>query len=445
MNLSDFKKQNLPDNPGVYFFKKGREILYIGKATSLRDRVRSYFSDDLIKTRGPALVDMVTQSNSVDFQDTDSVLEALILESTLIKKHQPKYNTKERDDKSFNFVIVTNEKFPRILLVRGHDLKTGKFDAPIKNKYGPFTNAGQLREALKLIQRIFPFFDTNKPVDQLNNVDKKRVGLNIEIGIYPNIFSEDKDSKTSAEKEYKRNIKHIKYFFEGKKKKILQQLKKQMKELSKNLEFERANEIKKTIFALDHINDIALMKDEQEIFSRGSRGGDGDSAGIGKINRIESYDIAHTAGSETVGVMIVSGGGQFQKNEYKKFIIKSTTKNDDYAALAEVLTRRFNHLEWTFPELIIIDGGKGQLGVAERFLADRIRIETNALIKSKLQKIRVISVVKDDKHKAREILGSDESLKVLKNNMPEKEIFRINEETHRFAINFHRKRRGMIK
>jgi excinuclease ABC subunit C len=180
MNLSDFKKQNLPDNPGVYFFKKGREILYIGKATSLRDRVRSYFSDDLIKTRGPALVDMVTQSNSVDFQDTDSVLEALILESTLIKKHQPKYNTKERDDKSFNFVIVTNEKFPRILLVRGHDLKTGKFDAPIKNKYGPFTNAGQLREALKLIQRIFPFFDTNKPVDQLNNVDKKRVGLNID-------------------------------------------------------------------------------------------------------------------------------------------------------------------------------------------------------------------------------------------------------------------------
>jgi excinuclease ABC subunit C len=435
MKLSELKNKKLPNSPGVYFFKKGRQILYIGKATSLHDRVRSYFSNDLIKTRGPALVDMVTNSTTVTFEKTDSVLEALILESDLIKKHQPKYNTKERDDKSFNYVIVTDEVFPRIILVRGHDLKEKKFKDPIKKQFGPFPNAGQLREALKLIQRIFPFFDTNKPVDKLNFADRKRLGLNIQMGIYPDVFEGD-----VTEKEYKKTIRHITLFFEGKKKQILRQLKKQMKEKSNNLEFERAAEIKKTIFALEHINDIALMKDEQEILL-----GLGSESKI-KIDRVESYDIAHTSGSETVGVMVVSENGRLNKSEYKKFIIKSAKKGDDYGALVEVLTRRFNHVEWNFPTLIVIDGGLGQLGVAERFLQQRISVETNALTKKQLKQIEIISVIKDDKHKAREILISEESLqKTVSKPSFKKEIFKINEETHRFAINFHRKRRGVIK
>ena len=220
MTSQEFRKKNLPDNPGVYFFKKGTEILYIGKATSLRDRVRSYFSADLIKTRGPAIVDMVFQANDISHQKTDSVLEALILESNLIKKHQPKYNVKERDDKSFNYVGVTKEEFPRIILIRAKDLKTNIYK--LQAKYGPFPNAGQLREALKLIQKIFPFFNTNKPVTEFNSIDKKRIGLNIQLGLYPDVFS-GKVSKV----EYNKNISKIKLFFEGKTKRIISNLKKE--------------------------------------------------------------------------------------------------------------------------------------------------------------------------------------------------------------------------
>ena len=187
MTSQQLTKTKLPNTTGVYFFKKGAEILYIGKATSLKDRVRSYFASDLIKTRGPAILDMVTQSTDITFQKTDSVLEALILESNLIKKYQPKYNVKEKDDKSFNCIAVTKEDYPRVLLIRSKDLKDGfrKF----KKVFGPFPNASQLREALKLVRKIFPFFDTNKPVTELTLTDQKRIGLNIQIGLYPNIFS----------------------------------------------------------------------------------------------------------------------------------------------------------------------------------------------------------------------------------------------------------------
>ena len=119
MDFSQYKKINLPDTPGVYLFKKNKEILYIGKATSLKDRVRSYFSNDLIATRGPLLIDMVFQANDIEFIKTDSVLEALILESNLIKKYQPRYNTQEKDDKSYNYVIITKEDFPRVLIEKG--------------------------------------------------------------------------------------------------------------------------------------------------------------------------------------------------------------------------------------------------------------------------------------------------------------------------------------
>jgi excinuclease UvrABC nuclease subunit len=157
MNLDDFKKLNLPDGPGVYFFKKGVDTLYIGKATSLRDRVRSYFNDDLIQTRGRLLVDMVTQADTITFQETDSVLEAFILESELIKKYLPRYNTKEKDNKSFNYVVITKEEFPRVLVVRGRNLEQANQAGSTKQEqidalgfeytdvFGPFPFGAELR------------------------------------------------------------------------------------------------------------------------------------------------------------------------------------------------------------------------------------------------------------------------------------------------------------
>src|SRR3972149_8641027 len=173
MNRQDIKFNRLPDGPGVYMFKKGRQILYVGKATSLKDRVKSYFGDDLIATRGPMLVDMVTKAKKVDFIETDSVLEALILEANLIKKYQPIYNTKEKSDKSFNYVGITSEPYPKVIIVRGKDLlqKQANFsrftllgvpsgthttkNLPVSfvNIYGPFPNGSQLKEALKIIRR----------------------------------------------------------------------------------------------------------------------------------------------------------------------------------------------------------------------------------------------------------------------------------------------------
>src|SRR3989338_11275809 len=227
INIKYLKKLNLPDKPGVYFFLKGKEILYIGKATSLKDRVKSYFGKDLIETRGPILVDMIFKADKIKWEVTDSVLEAVILEANLIKKHQPKYNTKEKSDKSFNYVCITKharrggEELPKVLIMRGKNLKKDNFS----KTYGPFTNGGQLKEALKIIRPIFPFLD-----------DKSKNYLEFykQVFLLPDILTEQ------GIKQYKNNIKNLKLFFEGKKKRILQNLEKEMKEHAKKHKFEIA-------------------------------------------------------------------------------------------------------------------------------------------------------------------------------------------------------------
>src|SRR3989344_5932377 len=150
MNSQYLRRKKLPDSPGVYFFKKGKGISYIGRATSLRDRTRSYFSKDLINTRGRLIFEMVDKAEALGFVKTDSVLEAIIMEANLIKKYQPKYNTDEKDDKSFNYVVITKEDFPQIFTVRGRNLKLLTTDYRLLANFGPFPNGSALYEALKL-------------------------------------------------------------------------------------------------------------------------------------------------------------------------------------------------------------------------------------------------------------------------------------------------------
>src|SRR3989338_8210201 len=293
------KKLNIPDKPGVYFFIKNKQILYIGKATSLRDRIKSYFGKDLIGTRGPILVDMVFNADKINWQVSDSVLEAIILEAKLIKKHKPKYNTKEKSDKSFNYVCITREKLPKVVIMRGSNGKHRVLD----KIYGPYTSGTQLLEAMKIIRRIFPFLD-----------DKSRnyMAFYRQINLVP-----DLQDRTM----YLQNIRNIKLFFAGKKKKILQNLKKQMKEYAKLHEFEKAGEIKRQIFALQHINDVALLKLEPSVY------------GLEPMFRIEAYDIAHMSGKNMVGVMTVIEDGQVIKSEYKKFKIRTQAGANDTGAL----------------------------------------------------------------------------------------------------------------
>ena len=164
MTSQQLAKLKLPDVPGVYTFvdTKGRP-LYIGRATSLKDRTRSYFAADLIDTRGPRIVDMITRAKTVKWQETDSVLEAIILESNLIKRYQPHYNVDERDDKSSQYVIVTDEPWPRVFLARARDFdaeqKEGKLGYKVKERFGPYPHGGLIKEALKILRKMFPFKD----------------------------------------------------------------------------------------------------------------------------------------------------------------------------------------------------------------------------------------------------------------------------------------------
>lgn len=396
---------DLPDQPGVYFFRDSQDqILYVGKATSLRDRVRSYFSNDLIKTRGPRLVDMVTQAKTVTFEVSESVLEALVLEAHYIKKYQPKANSDGKDDKSFNHVVITKEDYPRVLLVRGKDLHD-----PLKNNsyklqasFGPFPHAGQLKEALRIIRKIFPFFDTKKPVlDLSNRHDVGRLRFNQQIGIYPDTTDEE------ARAAYQETIRHLKLFFQGKKKLLVKELEKHMHQAAEREEFEEANRYKKQLFALTHINDVALLKHS--------------TRAITEHMRIEAYDIAHLSGKAMVGVMTVLENGNPAKNEYRKFKIRSVHQSNDTAALREVLERRLGHNEWHYPNLIVIDGGKAQLKLAQDIM--------------NMHGFRtpVVSVVKDERHRPREILGAKEW-----RTKYEREILLANSEAHRFAIDYHR-------
>jgi excinuclease ABC subunit C len=179
MRNQDLAKFDLPDAPGVYFFlnRKG-DILYVGKATSLKDRVKSYFAKDILLTRGPKIEKMLLEADSIEYKTTESVLEALILEANEIKKNQPPANSRDKDDKSYNYVVITKEDFPRIVVVRGKDLLASP--AKALATAGPFPHSGELREALKIIRRIFPYRD-----EKCKITPKLKPCFNAQIGLCP--------------------------------------------------------------------------------------------------------------------------------------------------------------------------------------------------------------------------------------------------------------------
>src|SRR3989344_4590206 len=368
----------LPDTPGVYkFVGKKNEILYIGKATALKSRVKSYFSKDLGDKRGPLISNMMAEALNLKFEKTDSVLEALILEAELIKKFQPRFNSIGKDQKSWNYVVITDEKFPRVLLVREKEINPPS-PPPPKGEGSP------------------------KPC------------FNYQIGLCPGVCV-----GAIGEKDYKRTIRHIVQFFEGKKQKIVKELEREMGSAAKAREFEKANEIKRKIFALKHIEDIALIKHNYSEFQDSNF-------------RMEAYDIAHISGSDMVGVMTVMEEGEPKKNGYRMFKIKEQDVPDDTKALREILERRFSHSEWPFPNLIVVDGSTAQLNTAMQILE-----------KSKLE-IPIVAVTKNERHKAIALKIASKKAQELAEKY-EKEILLANSEAHRFAITFHRRLREKIR
>jgi excinuclease ABC subunit C len=409
--------KKLPDTPGIYFFLgKNKEILYVGKATSLRSRVRSYFLSDLGETRGPLITQMVAEARAIDFKATDSVLEALILEADLIKKFQPRYNTKEKDDKSFNCVVITKEDFPRVLIVRKRDIDSAVIHNSkfiIHSFFGPFPNGTLLKEALKIIRRIFPFRDAKCTPGQ------GKPCFNRQIGLCPGVCTGE-----ISKQDYAKTIRNLILFFSGKKTLILKNLRREMRDEARMRNFERAGEIKRQIFALEHIQDVSLLRSD-----------DADRRGLGAdlrgqneiVYRIEAYDIAHISGTDVVGAMVVVEGGVPVKSDYRKFKIKGGFGNNDVASLGEVIERRLGHSEWPLPSLFVADGAAAQKSVIETAL------------KARGLSIPVVAVTKDRHHRPEKIFGDKELAQAN-----EKAILLANSEAHRFALAFHRKRRSII-
>ncbi len=405
MTKEELQKKKLPDAPGVYFFLgPKKKILYIGKATSLKSRVRSYFTDDIVEKRSELISKMVREAKTVEYTETDSVLEALILETNLIRTHKPLFNTRSKDDKSYNHLVITDEEFPRVLVVRGKDLTEKFSDDEIKYHFGPFPSGALFREALKIVRKLFKFYDTKTPLGkETSKLAKGKIDFNRQIGLYPDVQSKA---------EYAKTLRHIRLFFEGKKHQIIKELEKEMMALAKEERFEEANTNKKRIFALNHIQDIALIKEDLRVYRDEDR------------IRIEAYDIAHMGGKDMVGVMTVLESGEPAKGEYRKFKIQAFESANDPGALKEVLTRRLKHPEWPLPQLIVVDGSTAQKNALELILRQHAML------------IPVVGVVKDEKHKPIRLIGQKKLIDLHKQS-----ILLANAESHRFAIVYHREKR----
>lgn len=448
--------KKLPQNPGVYFFRgAGGEVLYIGKATNLRSRVSSYFRESGISGRSEWIGKMVTLVENIDFQETDSVLEALILESNLIKKYQPKYNTDEKDDKSFSYFVVTKEEYPRVIILRKTDIdKIANSKFLISNKilnpndkfkykdiiadkiFGPYISKYQMQTALKIIRRIFPFHALKQ---------KSEKGcLDYQLGMCPGPY----DGAISKE-DYKKNIRGIKMILEGKKKRLITTLEKEMKEAAKKEEFEKAADLRNKIFALQHIRDIALMSREfeSEEFSKRPI-----SESLKPV-RIEAYDISNISGEHAVGSMVVFAGDKPDKSQYRKFKIKTVEGSNDVAMMREVLLRRFKN-NWDFPELILLDGGQGHVNMASELLHKELGLV-----------VAVVGVAKGPNRKNLELRisnyeqnskfnpAADGQNSAQKTSQNQAQFFNdilqnklliknVMDEAHRFAISYHRKIRS---
>jgi len=400
MKIGSLKKYKLPAKPGIYMFLDADgKPLYIGRATSLRDRVKSYFGNDLMNTRGPRVVDMVTKAKGLKIVPLETVLEAVIQEGILIRKYQPKYNVDDKDDKSALYIVVTDETLPRVFTERARDYDKKVIDGTIgykaKKVFGPYPNTGLIKDALKIIRKLFPFRD--KKADR-----SKYEQFYVAIERSPNI-DEDDDTKIA---EYNLTIQYLIKFFLGKKNELRKSLKKDMDTFADELKFEQANRIKKLLGAIDHINDIALIKRDRNFSDK----------------RIEAYDVAHISGSERVGAMVVMTDSSINKSEQRYFKLK-TDDNNDASGLAEILFRRLKHSEWQYPDLIVVDGNEIQMNIAQKILsAGRFDIP-------------VVAVTKDARHRASKIIGDKRYTTKFR-----KEIIEINAEVHRVAIGYHRRR-----
>ena len=538
--------KKLPRSPGVYIHHDGRdEIIYIGKAKNLKNRVSQYFQGS--RSRSPKIEKMVSQIAWFEYIVTDSEVEALILENNLIKENRPRYNTMLKDDKTYPYIKLTiSEDFPRLILTR-------KIKKDKEKYYGPYPSAFAVRDSIDLLNSVYHLRTCNRNLPR--DIGKERPCLNLHIGKCCGPCTGD-----VSKEEYAEKIAQTRKFLEGNSKELLSYIKSEMKKASDAMEYEEAGKWKELLtsaltvssnqkveYAPGEERDVLGLAAErfeaimQVFFIRGGKLLDrehfyltpapGDTPkdivasfikqyysgtpflpgeillpsdidekepieewlkqkaghkvslltpqkgkkekmvelaeknakltleqdrekvkreemrtkgavteiskmlGINYAKRIESYDISNISGYLSVGSMVVFEDGKAKKNDYRKFRIKTVIGPDDYSSMAEVLLRRFEHEEWTRPDMLLIDGGKGQVNAVVEALGE------------KLGEIPVCGMVKDDHHRTRGLFYRNQEYEMDRSKEPFKLITRIQDETHRFAIEYHRQLRakGQVK
>ncbi len=405
------KNKELPDVPGVYLMKdKKGSVIYVGKAVSLKRRVRQHFE----RPHGPHIPEMTRQVVEIDYVEKPTALEALILEANLIKHYWPKYNVLQKDNKSFMYLAITDEEYPRPLLVRGTDLDD---DAAKKYKvvFGPYTSSRSLKAALDLVRKAFPWSNCIP--------GQKRACFNHHLKLCPGVCIGVADKKV-----YQKTIRDLIKFFEGKKEDILKAYQKGMKKASKEKRYEEAASLRNKIFFLEHIQDVAVLKRDDEQVDRIKPG---EGMAVNLFGRIEGYDISNISGTSQVASMVVFENGAPAKAEYRKFKIKTVEGSNDVASMRETLMRRLKHREWRKPDLILIDGGLPQVHAAEEVL-HHLNIQ-----------IPVVGIAKGRERKRNDIICSRVSVELcdLCNKYVDL-LASVRDEAHRFAIAYHRKVRS---
>jgi len=448
MNLKE-KLQNLPSVPGVYLMQDiSGKIIYIGKATSLKKRVTSHFYPRAEQSMKNAI--MISQVAKIDYIVTKSETEALLLESKLIKRYQPRYNILWRDDKSYPHLKLTiNEDFPRLFLVRRGDYLKTRRKKNSARYFGPYTEVGQVRKTLRFLQRIFPLrlckytFQKDKPLPE----KKVRSCLYYHIKQCPAPCL----GKISQEK-YQEIVNKVTLFLEGKHEELLNHLEKQMHQLAKALAFEEAKKIRDTISTIKNMSERIDLREikEADLMKKIKL-----TRGLSELKKIlslpkvplhiEAFDVSNIFGNQAVGSLVVFEKGEPNKNLYRRYKIKTVPPNrrDDYAMIREILSRRYKRIleeREKLPDLILIDGGKGHLSTAVETL-NSLHLPPpchrfSGVSEQGLRKLPVIALAKE---KEEIYLPRRNKPLVLSAHSPVLQLLqRIRDEAHRFALSYHK-------
>jgi len=426
------KLKTLPNQAGVYFHKDAKgDIIYIGKAAVLKNRVRQYFQKS--RRRDPKTEALVAEIIDTDWVTVESELDALFLEAELVRRYLPRYNILLRDDKSSTYVRINyDDPYPSVSFTR----------QPLDDKaqyFGPFFNGGEVKRALRFLRRVFPY-------STHSGVIPKRACLQYHLGLCPGL----EEHKTPLN-EYRANLRKLMQYLRGEREKVVEKMQEDMQKAAKKQDFEKAAELRNQYYALKALSKQIVFSDKEFLDISKDRGlaGLADLLGLEREpRRIEGYDISHMQGTDNVASMVVFTNGIPDKANYRKFKMR-IPGNNDFAHMHEAITRRCsekNVKAWGLPDLFLIDGGKGQVAAAIR-ARDELGIKRPMVGLAKREEEIVVhleksqvNVSKIELHKQHAIVNESEDFLMIllpKDSDIVKLLQRVRDESHRFAVSYH--------